>query len=167
MLHSLLRSLTVHGTSLRGRQAQALPPLKNQVLPDNDKHLENKTRVSLFRLHVKEYDMSFTCESYTGGGGQLYLELVLAAANALSEIRHLRRSFAQDSDHWLTRWWRMRRFHREWTHREITNVNKSENKHYFALTVLSVSDYLAKNHVLPFFLLRTFVYRRPILSSRG
>ena len=94
------RSLMAHGTSLRGRQTQALPPLNiHQVSPDNDKHLENKTRASLFRLHVKEYDMSFTCESYTGGGGQLYLELVLAAANALSEIRHLRRSFAQDSDH--------------------------------------------------------------------
>ena len=40
-----------------------------------------------FRLLVKEYDMPFTCESYTGGGGLLCLELVLAAADALSEIR--------------------------------------------------------------------------------
>ena len=54
----------------------------------------------------------------------------------------------------------------EKTHRQIININKSEIKPFFGLTVVMGSNYLAKNNVLPVVLVHnTFVNRRPILKT--
>ena len=54
----------------------------------------------------------------------------------------------------------------EKTHRQIININKSEIKHFFGLTVVMGSYYLAQNNVLPIVLVHnTSVYRRPILKT--